>query len=226
MFAASKSAVRVTIQTFTTNTSWVAPAGVTSVNMSGAGSPATSDYSTYDYTVYISVASQGSSRNENPPFAQWSAFYAEATTALGQINANSGTNQITFQRRNYIIDVDGSYRLSAYAYSTIWVVGNTGAITDGGYATPPTSGDMTYASVSPNAGWLVTAGEARIAGSVGSSSTGIGKTFPGGTLSGSEPYRTAVAPPTTTFSSVAVTPGTSYPLTVPSGGYITLSYVG
>lgn len=226
MFAASKSAVRVTIQTFTASATWVAPAGVTSVNMSGVGSPAVSDYSTFNSTVYISVATQGASRNENPPFAQWSTFYSEATTALGQITSNSGTNQITFARRNYIVDVDGSYRLSATGYYPIWVVGNSGSLVATSGGTPPTSGNMTYASVAGSPGWLVAADEIRVLGSVGTASTGLGKTFPGGTLSGTEPYRTAVAAPTTTFTNVAVTPGSSYPIVVPAGGSITLSYVG
>jgi hypothetical protein len=225
MFAASKSAVKVVIQTFTANATWVAPAGVTLVNMSGAGSPAVSDSSRFNETIYISVATQGASRNENPPFAQWSTFYGEATTALGQITANSGTNQITFQRRNYIIDTDGSYRLTAYSFTTVWVVGSSGSIFGTG-GTPPTSGDITYASVAASLGWIVQAGETRVLGSVGSASTGLGKTFPGGTLTGTEPYRTAVAPSTTTFNDVAVTPGVSYPIVVPAGGFITLSYVG
>ena len=49
----------------------------------------------------------------------------------------------------------------------------------------------------------------------GASATGFGRTFPGG-LGG--------AAPPTAYSNVPVTPGTSYSITVPSGGSITITY--
>jgi hypothetical protein len=49
----------------------------------------------------------------------------------------------------------------------------------------------------------------------GASTTAFGKTFPGGT---------GGAASTTTFSNIAVTPGGSYSIVVPSGGLITFTY--
>lgn len=56
-----------------------------------------------------------------------------------------------------------------------------------------------------------------IPASNGANATGLGKTFPGGTAGG--------AAPTTSFSNVAVTPGTSYPIVVPAGGQVSISYM-
>lgn len=49
----------------------------------------------------------------------------------------------------------------------------------------------------------------------GASSTAFGKTFPGGT---------GGAATTTTFTNIAITPGASYSIVVPSGGSITITY--
>lgn len=49
----------------------------------------------------------------------------------------------------------------------------------------------------------------------GASTTAFGKTFPGGTGGPAT---------TTTFSNIAVTPGASYSIVVPSGGSITITY--
>ena len=50
----------------------------------------------------------------------------------------------------------------------------------------------------------------------GASATGFGKTFPGGVGGPAS---------TTTYTDVAVVPGTNYTLTIPSGGSITVSYL-
>lgn len=52
-------------------------------------------------------------------------------------------------------------------------------------------------------------------GTNGTASTAFGKTFPGG----------AEGPaPTTSYSNVAVTPGQAYPVSIPPGGYITITF--
>lgn len=50
----------------------------------------------------------------------------------------------------------------------------------------------------------------------GASTTGFGKTFPGALGN--------VAPAVTSFQNVAVTPGTGYPIVVPTGGSLTITY--
>lgn len=49
----------------------------------------------------------------------------------------------------------------------------------------------------------------------GADTTAVGLTFPGGSGGPSS---------TTTYTNVAVTPNTSYPMTIPGGGYITITY--
>lgn len=51
----------------------------------------------------------------------------------------------------------------------------------------------------------------------GASATGLGRSFPGSTGN--------IAPPTTNFQNVAVTPGANNNIIVPSGGRITISWV-
>jgi hypothetical protein len=225
MFAASKSSVAAVIQTFTSNATWVAPAGITGVNISGSGSPAVSDYSLYNYEVSFHTGGQGGS-GTNPPFAQWGTLYGTALTSSSVLAGNSGTNQLTFVTFQYVVDASNQWRILGSPSGqpiTLWVVGSGGGISVL-RGSPPTSGDMTYASASGTPGWVVKADEIRIEGSVGVASTGLSKTFPGGTLSGTVPYRTAVAPTPLSFAGVAVVPGTSYPIVVPSGGVVTISY--
>lgn len=70
------------------------------------------------------------------------------------------------------------------------------------------SGDDIYHSFSTVPGVYTPA-------TTGPASTGFGKTFPGGV---------GVPASTTSFTNVAVTGGSSYPLVVPSGGSITITY--
>jgi hypothetical protein len=226
MFASGKSASssNFVVQTFTANTTWVAPATVTKVlNASGYGGAASPDTASSAF-AYVGTAAPGGG-GTNPPYAQWGDLYSEALSALSAIQSNSGTNLISFPRRTYFVNPNEFWRVSITTFYNIWVVGDSGSIADFNGPTP-TSGDMTYASVSGSPGWIVTANNTRSLGSNGPAATAFGNTFPGGTLGGTIPYRTVVAPVVTTYTNIAVTPGTSYPIVVPSGGSITLIYYG
>ena len=226
MFAGGKSSVTAVIQTFTSNGTWVAPTGVTRVNISGSGSPAVADSSQFNAIVTVQTATQGFS-GTNPPFAQWGTLYGTAITALSTINSNSGTNELTFYSVRYIIDTSNNWRIAGTGGQpdpiNYWIVGDVGAI-EVFRGSPPFSGDITYASAAGSPAWAVKAAEIRVLGSVGTAATGLGNTFPGGTLSGTVPYRSAVAPTPLSFAGTAVVPGTSYPIVVPSGGVVTISY--
>jgi hypothetical protein len=223
MFAASKSSAPFVIQTFTSTATWVAPAGVTGVNISGSGSPAIPDSSQFNTTVYIGVGAAITNSGTNPPYAQWGDLYSEALTALSTIEGNSDTNLLSFSRRNYFVNPNDTWSTQPYTTIDFWIVDSFGYI-DEFRGPTPTSGDMTYASAAGNPGWIVTADETRQLGSTGIASTGLSKTFPGGTLTGVVPYRTEVAPTPLAFTGVAVVPGTSYPIVVPPGGVVTISY--
>lgn len=229
MFAAGKSASGGTLQTvtFTSNTTWVGPAGVSVLRtMSGYGSAATAD--TFNSNLPIGnfgPSPVGGTGRTNPPFAQWATVYSALGSAESTIAGNSGTNLVSFtvSARPYFIGTDDTWDDLSVGFS-YWIQGSSYTTIPTG--SPPTSGNITYASLGGSfKGWSLFAPGYTL-GSAGTATTGIGKTFPGGTLSGSEPTRTAVAPVTTTFTGVAVTPGVSYSIVVPSGGSLTITYIG
>ena len=226
MFAASKSASSGTLitQTFTSNTTWVAPAATSVVSlMSGAGAPAIADayYPSYPIVVAGGVP-QGGTGLANPPFGQWATLYSVITAGAAIVAANSGVNNLAFNTLVfYYLGTDDTYNIFSSS-GTYWVSGNSYTI--GPFVgSPLTSGNVTY-SQGTNA-WALSAAVYGL-GQDGSATTGLGKTFPGGTLTGTEPYRTAVPAVTTTFTNVVVIPGASYSIVVPSGGSLTITYIG
>lgn len=224
--AASKSASGGTLQTitFTSNTTWVAPTGVGLLRtMSGYGGAATAD--TYGSGIsvgqYLAFA-PALSGLDNPPYAQWSDLYASLTSTIAIIAANTGVNYLNLPGESYRIGTDDTWN----SYSTggsYWVSGSSYTVEP--VKSPPTSGDITAASLPFPSGWFLYAA-GYILGNPGAPTTGAGKTFPGGTLTGTEPYRTTVAAVTTNFTNVPVTPGVSYPIVVPSGGSLTITFIG
>lgn len=225
--AASKSASggKLITQTFTSNTTWVAPTGVSLLRtMSGYGGAAQPD--TYTSTLFVAsnYASQfNAAPQPNAPYAQWADLYAEVTANIAVITGGSGVRYATFSQAGVFVNSNDDWGDVGFP-SSFWIASNTYTLSTVG--SPATSGNITYAGIGGNqAGWqLLTPGYNL--GYGGAAATGVGKTFPGGTLTGSEPYRTAVAPVTTTFNNVAVTPGVSYPIVVPPGGSLTITYIG
>lgn len=210
--------------TFTANGNWIAPASTTNVvTASGKGAAGVSDYpSTYAGQYY---GNQSSPTQSNAPYAQWSTIYNSYLQGLSQVSALSypGYGPSVF---NYfdVIYVDSSNRWTRYNFSpnnlsstyiTSYYVSTLG--------TPPTSGNMIYSSMDPVSGWGVVLNTIA-AGGAGASATALGQTFPGGAYSGTYPNGTGSAATTTTFSNIAVTPNASYPIVVPSGGFVTLEY--
>lgn len=224
MFAASKSASGGTLQTvtFTSNTTWVAPTGVSVLRtMSGYGGAATPDTFTANLGfAQIGAFAVGLSSLDNPPYAQWADLYAARQAEIATITGNTGVNLLTFNSLTYGIGTDDTWN-SVTTSGSKWVSGSSYSITTQG--SPQTSGDILYSDGTDY--WLIVVSGYNL-GSNGAATTGVGKTFPGGTLSGSAPYRTAVAAVTTTFTNVPVTPGVSYPIVVPSGGSLTITYIG
>lgn len=228
MFSATKGARsgKLVTQTFTSNTTWVAPTTTGYlVSAAGYGNSATSDA----YNSAISVGSffaakVGGTSRSNPPYAQWGSLYAYLNDAIAVASASSTLRKAFFPRITtaYFIGTDDTWSDVNFSGEQ-WLTGNTYSVNANG--SPPTSGDIVYATLSPNnPGWtLVCPGY--VLGSAGTAATGFGKTFPGGTLTGSEPTRTAVAASTTTFTNVPVTPGASYAIVVPSGGSLTITYI-
>jgi hypothetical protein len=192
--------------------------------MSGYGGPAIADaYYPNQPIVFSGGTLLPTTGLPNPPFGQWATLYAKITDAAAIVAANSGVNNLFFSPAVFFYNVgtDDTYNITSLS-EDYWVSGNSYTIAPS-MGSPLTSGNVTY-SQGTNL-WGLRA-DVYGFGQNGTATTGVGKTFPGGTLTGTEPYRTAVAPVTTTYSNVAVTPGVSYPIVVPSGGSLTITYIG
>lgn len=202
----------LTTATFTTNGTWVAPAGVTSVatasGKGGDGSP------TYGSSSFTFNANQGF--GSSAPFAQWGDLYSAAVATQSALASRVGTYGPSGFIGAYGIRVGSDNKWSVIYQSTDDL---SGAIIDSvssvyaGSGSPQTSGNITYSGLSFSA-WNVNASY-HFPGFLAASATALGQTFPGGNGGPAG---------TTTFTNVAVTPGTSYSIVVPGGGLVTLQY--
>lgn len=223
--AGSSSTPRtLTSVTFTSNGTWVAPGGVDNVvSASGKGAAGVSDYVGI---VTSNIAGQihfETGLPTNPPYAQWSNAYNNHLTALSQLNLSYPTYGPSNFTTGYTVLLQSNdywYLISDTAnLSGVYLTGYDVTI----LGSPQTSGNITYAGTSGLDEWYIQV-YGYVAGGVGASSTALGRTFPGGSYTGTYPNGTGNAATTTTFTNVAVTPGTSYPIVVPSGGQVTLQY--
>lgn len=221
-FGLFESGVTTRKETFTSSGSWVCPAGVTSlIYVRGKGQDATGDYpvgAQYRYQLYKS----GSGTGSNPAYADWSQLYNPmisdyntlVTGAIQGGGASTRTAALTvFSNSSWNFSISAPISWSGY-YINSKSVNNSGSA--------QTSGTIVYASVSP-AYWEIDFQYVAF-GSVGANTTAFGYTFAGGTLSGSYPNQTGNAAAATTYTSVSVTPGTTYNFVVPSGGYVEFAY--
>ena len=223
MFSATKGAGvrKLVTQTFTSNTSFVAPGFLTQLETAvGYGSVAVADTATSGVVANHYVTNAVS--QPTPPFLLWQTIDAGADASAASIAANSGTNLINMNSKYYFVDASSNYSFFTISDAT-WIVGSS--FTKNILGSHPTTGNVLFSQISAggNFGWTVSANYIAL-GSAGTATTGFGRTFPGGTLTGTTPFRTAVAPSTTTFTNVAITPGTTYNIVVPSGGSLTITY--
>lgn len=201
-------------ETFTSSTTWTAPAGVTNlISAEGKGSDDT-EGSWTSYFVNIFVGPSCSSGSQLGSTLPWSTVIAQMDSMV------SAANQVTTNSAG----ATGYSGIWNYSYlwcgsQNQWLLGSVFSQNPGetwrrvGTLTNPITGTgnvptSTYTNYSASGGVL----EKFSAGSAGTSATGFGRTFPGG------------ASPTT-FTNVTVTPGQSYTLSIPSpGGYISIKY--
>lgn len=224
----STSGGTLTSATFFANGTWVAPAGVSLVvSASGKGSAGVSDALG---TVYGAgyFASQGAVGSPSAPFAQWSTIYNSYNALLSTLAVKSYPSYAPTNPLPY-----GSFTTIAadntWENITLTFTGNPYYLT--GYSvtttgSPASSGNITHASLSNgygSAGWSIDV-YGYVPGGAGTAATALGLTFPGGAYTGSYPNAVGSAAGTTTFTNVAVTPGASYSIVVPSGGEVTLQY--
>lgn len=209
-------------QSFTTSQTWTAPATTTSVNLTGRGQDGTAAVAPY-YGPSTSRTSgvagiHGFNRSGNPyattntPGAwDWGLSQADAPSARNTINA--GGSGSFYQSTISQFDTSFHTDYSSVAFTDA-IPGSASTSVTAGWKTSGAvvDGDSGFSSVS----WLEYG--TYYAGSSatnGSDTVGFGHTFAGG-MGG--------AATSANFASVAVTPGNSYPMTIPAGGSITIVY--
>jgi len=224
VLAGGRPPITLNTVTFTSDGTWVAPVYTTSVmTLSGKGAAGVSDYIgqvAYSYNI----ATQYPSRNF-PPYAQWGDLYGNYATNIASLPTsfpNYGPSSwydgeyFLVASDNYWGKISGNYSDLSGTLLTSYNASSFGTV--------QTSGNMTYSSLAGGGGGWVIDVFGYVQGGPGAAATALGKTFPGGAYSGTYPNGTGSAATTTTFTNVAVTPGNSYSIVVPSGGEVTLQY--
>ena len=188
-------------QTFASNATWIAPPGVNVLaTLSGRGAPGNaSNVISIGYTI-VSVSYQPSGTSGVGGSFDWTSPYSYAQSVASDMNADGAASWV-----QYFIDVwpDQSNRTTSQ-----------NPLSDSGnnrdwYATGPSSGPAT------SNGSVSIHGTYNVPATTGAAATAFGKTFAGGT---------GGAAPTNSYTDVAITSGNSYPIVVPAGGQVTISY--
>lgn len=222
-FGLFESGVTTRKETFTSSGSWVCPVGVTSlIYVRGKGQDATSDTPQTIPRTYTAQGS-GSGSGSNPPYPDWSTLYGDATSSYSQITvgAISGPTSIIYSNITVFFNNTWNYSVSSPLNLDGYYISYLSPLSSSGAAA--TSGQIVYSGPFQLGQWSYSFTRI-LYGSVGADTTAFGYTFSGGTLSGSYPNQTGNAAAVTTYTSVAVTPGTTYNFVVPAGGSVTFAY--
>ena len=208
MLAAALGSRKLEIQTLTSGP-WVAPAGVTNLDsVTGEGADGTTGGVSTDTYPAMSVGYSSTGSGATNDGNEWSNFQHVAGNAANVINNSNGSG--SFQSGSYTKYANGTGDLSVsnVAFSNA-IPGTASSYNSGSWETsgPIGPGDGGQSLVTWNY---------NTAGSAGSDTTGFGRTFPGGAA--------GVNAVPATYNNVAVSPGTSYPLSIPAGGSITITY--
>lgn len=215
--------LNVVSQTFTSSTTWVAPATVTNLlAVIGKGQDGVGDYqgtiTTAEVTVVNSASGSGTSSLPIPAAAGFntSKICANVYNAGAYQQAvHSMNRQFTFYANNTFSWSD-SFPYGGSGLFPYYLVAGTWS-----YSGSPLSGNLTY----PGSFGYAASGGVIYPGSAGATTSGFGFGFPGGGLSGTYPNATGDAATPASYTNVAVTPGASYSLSIPAGGYITIQYL-
>lgn len=206
-FGLTNGSLNLTTTTFTSNGTWVAPAGVALViTLTGKGQDGAAGYWTDIYTAdggYVSyvqsnaIAGVSSTTIEGRAQIEWDKFPTVHDPNGAVVNWLYWYYASTTTSGSY----SGLIRLKSGFSKT-----KTGSGWGTTYTTPPAS-DVSY---------RVGNMEQYVYPTTGANSSGLGYTFNGGVAGPATPA---------TYNNVAVTPGNSYPIVVPSGGYVTIQYL-
>lgn len=217
-FGFAGKGLNITEQTFTSSTTWVAPAGVTNlVAVIGRGGSSTSDYIGGASANSAGVGNAGSGSGANSLPISASAVYGPVETAASLLN-NGGYSSFPVYSRSFTFYPNNTFNFSDSGGGSfgLYSVAGSWSVSGG-----PFSGNLSYGDSAS----YVAVGSAYYPGSSGGSSSAFGYTFPGASQSGSYPNATGQSATPVTYTNVAVTPGNSYSISVASGGSVTIQYL-
>ena len=220
--------LNVVSQTFTSSTTWVAPATVTNLlAVIGKGQDGGSDYQGNISVSTVSITNVAGTGGTISLPITWSGvantakICANVYTAGGyQLAYHADDREFTFYSNLTASFVDLN-NWSAYTTFPYYLVAGTWSLQSYGGAPNPPSGNATYGA----SGGYYANGDIIYPGGPGANTTGFGYTFTGGGTSGSYPNATGDPATPASYTNVAVTPGASYSLSIPAGGYITIQYL-
>lgn len=208
-----------TTVTFTTTQNWTCPAGVvtllTVVGKGQDGTPATAGgYGPVTHrtaTVAVVQGLDGLIGSVKTHFWSWGASQSDISAIRDQINVGGSGSYTSYSITQYTDDYTKT------TVTTTW----TNSV-PGSAATSVSAGWKTAAPVAVDDYGVLTATwdergtySAGTAATTGSNATGFSKTWNGGV---------GVAATSTTYYTITVVPATSYPVVVPTGGYISITY--
>lgn len=208
-----------TTVTFTTSQTWTCPAGVTNlitvVGKGQDGTPAVAGgYGPATHrttTVAVVQGVDASSGLPKPTFWSWGSSQSDISAIRDQINVGGSNSYTSYSINQYN---DGYLK---FTVTTTWTNAVPGSAT-----TSTSAGWKTTGSVLVDDYGVLTAVwdelgtySAGTAATTGSNTTGFSKTWNGGV---------GIPATSTTYTNIAVTPATGYPVVVPTGGYISITY--
>lgn len=223
-FGFAGKGLNITEQTFTSSTTWVAPAGVTNlVAVIGRGGSSTSDYQGGISVANVSVSNSASGSGANNLPVSYSSVANTASICASVFNAG-GYRQATYALDRAFTFYAGSPATFSWSDTFPYGTGTFPYYLVSGtwnWTGSPLSGTLTYGSSASYYAY----GDVIYPGSAGSNTTAFGYTFSGASQSGSYPNATGQSATPVTYTNVAVTPGNSYSISVASGGSVTIQYL-
>lgn len=211
--------LNVTEQTFTSSTTWVAPAGVTNlVAVIGRGGSSTSDYIGAASAASASTGNAGSGSGSNSLPISSSSVANQPNIVAGLLNTGYTASPLSTVDRTFTFYPNNTFNFSDSGGGAYPLIPVNGTWSVSGSAT---SSSLNYGDSAS----YVAVGQAYYPGSSGGTTTAFGYSFPGASQVGSYPNATGQSATPVTYNNVAVTPGNSYSISVPSGGSVVIQYL-
>lgn len=199
-------------QTFTANATWTAPTTTSriekAVGKGADGTPSSTGVRTASATG-DSVQAFSSGTGSSSGSLDWGDFQGNITNTFNDVNGGGTGNGYVVVYKAYPNTNTYSISLYQYSYSKA-IAGTANVYTSPGWKTsgPILATDYGYFNIEYRQSYT-------IAATTGAAATAFGQTFPGG-----------VGGPaaSTTVNNIAITPGATYNIVVPSGGSLTITY--